>query len=225
MNDLAKQALTGTLKFHLVLALLIFGPALTLNYWQGWLFLFILLACTLPITLYLLRYDPALVVRRIKAGPAAESRGSQKLIQALAMILMCAVIVTSSLDHQFVWSAIPWPYVIFGDALVVAAFVFVFWVFRENSFAASTITVAAGQRVISTGPYALVRHPMYAGALPGIFGSAIALGSWWGLLPAALLTGVIIWRLLDEEKYLAQTLPGYADYQRKLRWRLFPLLW
>jgi protein-S-isoprenylcysteine O-methyltransferase Ste14 len=225
MDSLTRRALSGTLKFQLLVALMIFPPALTLNYWQGWLFWAVFFACTLATTLYFVRHDPALVARRMRAGPTAEKQTSQKFIQTFAALFVAAIVILSALDHHFNWSVVPWPVVLLGDAAVVASFAIIFVVFRENSFAASTIQIADGQRVISTGPYAFVRHPMYAGAIPMIFGMPLALGSWWGLLPAFGLLAVVIWRLLDEEEYLARTLPGYADYQRRLRWRLLPLLW
>src|SRR5262249_50373934 len=174
---------------------------------------------------YFLRYDPALVSRRMRAGPTAEKQSSQKRIQLFAMILIGTTIIVSALDHGLELSSVPWPIVLAADAAVIVSFAIIFVVFRENSFAASTIEIAADQRVISTGPYALVRHPMYAGAMPMFFGIPLALGSWWGLLPALGLAGVIVWRLLDEEDYLARNLAGYADYQHQLRWRLIPHVW
>jgi protein-S-isoprenylcysteine O-methyltransferase Ste14 len=111
---------------------------------------------------------------------------------------------------------------VLGDVLTVAGFAAIFRVFRENSFAAATVQVAEGQHVVSTGPYAVVRHPMYAGAMPLIFGASLALGSYWGLAVAALMTAGIVWRLLDEERYLAANLPGYEAYRRKVRFRLAP---
>lgn len=225
MENLTKQALLGTLKFQIALAVMIFGPALTVKYWQGWLFWLVFLACILLTTSYFLRHDPALVVRRMKAGPAAENEASQKLIQLFAAIFVCAIVIVSALDHQFNWSAVSWPLVLMGDALVVLSFVVIFFVFHENSFAASTIQIAPDQKVISTGLYALVRHPMYAGAMPMFFGMALALGSWWGFLPALALAAVIVWRLRDEENYLARNLPGYREYQGVVRWRLIPGVW
>jgi protein-S-isoprenylcysteine O-methyltransferase Ste14 len=225
MNDLAKRALTALLRFQLLLAVLIFGPAFSLAYWQGWLYWLILLAGSLAITLYFLRHDRGLIERRMRAGPAAERRPHQKLIQALAALLGCAAIMVSALDHRLGWSTVPPPLVIAGDALVVLAYAIVFLVFRANSFAAATIEVGAGQQVVTTGPYALVRHPMYAGALLAFIGTPLALASWWGLVPAALLAGVIVWRLLDEEIFLARSLAGYDDYRRKVGWRLLPWLW
>jgi protein-S-isoprenylcysteine O-methyltransferase Ste14 len=140
-------------------------------------------------------------------------------------VLLFATLIVSVLDHRYGWSRVPSSVAVAGDVLVVLGFAAIFVVFRENSFAASIIDVTEGQPVIDTGPYALVRHPMYAGALPMFAGSPLALGSYWGLLPAALLVGGMVWRLLDEERYLAESLPGYPAYMRKIRFRLVPGVW
>src|SRR5262249_5637520 len=137
----------------------------------------------------------------------------------------CALLVVSVLDWRFGWSAVAWPVVLAGNLLVAAGYVIVFAVLRENSFAATTIEITAGQRVISTGPYALVRHPMYFGALPMFVGIPLALGSWWGLALVVPLTAGLVARLLDEEAYLVRNLPGYADYRNRVRWRLVPGIW
>ena len=225
MDRLTKRAWTGVLWWQIALAALIFGPASSLTYWQGWLCWLVYLAGTLTITRYFLRHDPALIERRLKAGPTAERRSSQKLIQLLAAIAICAVFIVSAFDHRFHWSSVPLPFVLAGAALVVVGFMICFLVFRANPFAAAIIEVGAGQKVAASGPYALVRHPMYAGALLMFLGTPIALGSWWGLLPAGLLAAVIVWRLLDEEEYLRANLPGYEEYRRKVRFRLVPWVW
>jgi protein-S-isoprenylcysteine O-methyltransferase Ste14 len=225
MDNLTKKALLGLLRLQVRLAVMVFVPAWSLTFWQGWAYWLVFFAATLAITLYFLRHDPALIERRMKVGPAAEREASQKLIQAIVGTLACAIIIVSALDHGFGWSSVSPAAVIFGDALVALGFVVVFLVFRENSFASATIEVSAGQKVVATGPYAVARHPMYAGGFLIIFGTPIALGSWWGLVPAALMAAATIWRLLDEESYLDRNLAGYADYQRKVRWRLLPWVW
>jgi protein-S-isoprenylcysteine O-methyltransferase Ste14 len=225
MDNLTKRALTGLTNFQLVLAALIFVPLWSLTYWQGWIYWLVLLAGNLAITLYFLRHDPALIERRMKAGPRGERRPIQKLIQALAGVLACAAIVVSALDHAFGWSSVPSSAVIGGDLLVALGYAGVFLVFRENSFTSAIIEVGVGQQVVATGPYAVVRHPMYVGALLGLFGTPIALGSWWGLVPVGVIASVIVWRLLDEEKYLDRNLPGYEEYRRKVRRRLVPWVW
>ena len=112
-----------------------------------------------------------------------------------------------------------------GDAMIAIGFLIVFLTFRANTFTAGTIEIAEGQHLIDSGPYAVVRHPMYAGALILIAGIPLALGSWWGLIPAALLVPVIVWRLVREEAFLAANLAGYSDYRGRVRWRLAPVIW
>jgi len=225
MTNLALKAVLGLTALVIVLGIAIFVPAGTLAYWQGWLYLLVFVGSAGIITVYLWRNDPQLLQRRVNAGPTAEQQTSQKVIQALASLSFVAIFVVSGLDHRYGWSRVPLAIVILGDVLVLAGFFAVFLVFRENSFSSATIEVAAEQRVISTGPYAVVRHPMYAGAFIMLLGTPPALGSWLGLVPALLLMLVIVWRLLDEERLLASELPGYRDYMTKVRFRLVPWLW
>ena len=224
-ESLGRRALTGTLKFAVALAVLIFLPAGSLGYWQGWVFWANFCACVAAVTLYFLKRDPALVERRLNAGPGAEREASQKPIQLAASVVFGATFVVSALDYRFGWSDVPQSAVAAGNALVVLGFLSVFAVFRENSFASAIIEVGKGQKVVSTGPYALVRHPMYAGALLLFVGSPLALGSWWGLLLIVPMTAILIVRLLDEERYLVRNLPGYEAYCAKVRYRLVPGVW
>jgi protein-S-isoprenylcysteine O-methyltransferase Ste14 len=136
-----------------------------------------------------------------------------------------AAIVVSALDHRFAWSTPPSHFVFVGDAIVLLGLLMILFVFRENTFTAQTVEVEAGQSVISTGPYALVRHPMYVGGLVFMLGIPLALGSWWGLLIIALFAPVIAWRIIDEEKLLAKDLPGYREYRDRVRYRLVPFVW
>jgi protein-S-isoprenylcysteine O-methyltransferase Ste14 len=170
-----------------------------------------------------MKNDPRLLERRVRAGPAAEKAGRQKIIQALAGLSFAATIALSALDHRCSWSRVPLVAVIAGNILVALGFLVVFLVFRENTFTSSIIEVGAGQTVVETGPYAIVRHPMYAGALVLVLGIPLALGSFWGLLAVASLTAAIVWRLLDEERFLSNHLPGYEQYCQKTRFRLTPV--
>jgi protein-S-isoprenylcysteine O-methyltransferase Ste14 len=225
MNTLTKRAAAGIAGLLVPLAVLVFVSAGTIYFWQGWLFLLSLSVLVIAITAYLFKHDPALVERRTRFGVSAESRPRQKIIQAINLAMFVAIIIVSGLDHRFGWSWVPATIVVIANVLVIAAFGFIFQVFRENTFAASTITVEAGQRVISTGLYARVRHPMYAGAVLLIFAMPIALGSLWGLLAAAILPPVLIARILDEERTLSAELAGYDDYRRAVPYRLIPFVW
>ena len=160
--------------------------------------------------------------RRVKAGPGAEADPTQSLIQGLAGIVFLAALVTPGLVRRFSWSHVPLIIVFGGDTLVAIGFLIVFLVFRENTFTSGTIELAEDKRVINTGPYAIVRHPMYAGALVMFVGMPLALGSWWGLLVAAAIVPVLIMRLEREESFLAQNLTGYANYQNLVRFKLVP---
>jgi protein-S-isoprenylcysteine O-methyltransferase Ste14 len=225
MNDLTRRALRSSLFGIVALAALLFIPAWTLDYWQAWLFMAVFVCTSGAITVYLANRDPKLLERRMNVGPRAENEPAQKIIMLLATLGFIVTIVFPVLDHRFGWSAVPASVSVLGDALIALAFLFIFFVFRQNSYGASTIQIAEGQTVISTGPYALVRHPMYAGALVMLIGTPLALGSWWGLFAVLLVLPVLIWRLLDEERFLRQNLPGYAEYQTKVKYRLLPFIW
>jgi protein-S-isoprenylcysteine O-methyltransferase Ste14 len=225
MNTLTMQAFRGLLFVVVVMAALLFIAAGTLDYWQAWTFLAVYVASSVAITLYLMKKDPKLLERRMRGGPFAEKRTSQKIIMSVTSLGFIGLIIVPALDHRFGWSHMPPSGALAGDLLMMLGWLAIFFVFKENSFTAATIELAPDQRVISTGPYALVRHPMYAGALIMLVGIPIALGSWWGALVVAAIMPALIWRLMDEEKFLAGNLPGYAEYQEKVRYRLIPGVW
>jgi protein-S-isoprenylcysteine O-methyltransferase Ste14 len=207
------------------IAVLLFVPAGTLAYWQAWTFLAVYFASSFAITLYLAMTDPQLLERRMRGGPFAEKQTAQKIIMSLTSLGFIGLMVVPALDHRFGWSHMP-PYMaLAGDLLVALGFLAIALVFKENTFTSATIELASEQKVISTGPYAWVRHPMYAGGLVMLVGIPIALGSWWGLVIVLAMLPALIWRLMDEERFLARNLPGYPAYQRKVQYRLIPLLW
>jgi protein-S-isoprenylcysteine O-methyltransferase Ste14 len=144
---------------------------------------------------------------------------------AFASMGFIALLVLPALDYRFSWSVVPLSVVTVGDTLVAIGFYFIFLVYKENTFSSATIEVAENQKVISTGPYALVRHPMYASALLYLIGTPLALGSYWGLLALPFMMSFLIWRLVDEEKFLAKNLPGYMEYQKRVQHHLVPYVW
>ena len=224
-RNLGAKAWLALAVLAVVMGLLLFVPAGTVHYWQAWVYLSIFTGASALTTLDLLRKDRDLLERRMKGGPTAEKRPAQKLIMLCTSIGFIALLVVPSLDQRFGWSAVPAGVVVAGNVAVAIGFYLISVVYHENTFTSATIEVAENQRVISTGPYAIVRHPMYASASLYLLGTPLALGSYWGLLPLALMMPFLIWRLLDEERFLARTLPGYADYQRRVRHRLVPLVW
>lgn len=225
MNHLYRRALVGLLRTFVILVVAVFLPAWSFRYWQGWACLAAFFVPAGSISVYVAKTDPALLERRLKAGAKAEKEKGQKVVQSITAVIFFADFLLPAFDHRLGWSRIPaWACVI-GDLMMVAGFVVVFLVFRENSYTSGIIEVAQGQKVISTGPYALVRHPMYTGALIMLLGIPLALGSWWGTLINLPMTAGIVWRLLDEEKFLSRNLPGYSEYLRSVKYRLVPLLW
>src|SRR5215813_143364 len=225
MKSLRARARLALAVLAVVMGLLLFVPAGTIHYWQAWVYLSIFMGASALTTLYLMRKDPALLERRMRGGPTAEKQPAQKFIMLFASIGFIALLVVPALDHRFGWSTVPLGVVVAGDVLVAIGFYLIFLVYRENPFTSATIEVAENQKVISTGPYAIVRHPMYASSFLYILGTPLALGSYWGLVPIAAMMPFLIWRLFDEERFLASNLPGYTEYQNRVRHRLVPFLW
>jgi protein-S-isoprenylcysteine O-methyltransferase Ste14 len=225
MNRLYLKASAGLLLLFLAMAAMLFIPAGTLDYWQAWVFLAVYFASSLALSLYLMKKDPELLRRRMRGGPTAEKETVQKIIMSIVSLGFIALLIVPALDHRFAWSHMTAYTALAGDALVALGWLAIFFVFRENTFSSATIELAPDQKVISTGPYARVRHPMYAGALIMLVGMPIALGSWWGVLIVVAMLPALIWRLFDEEKFLARNLPGYVEYQNSVRYRLIPMVW
>ena len=222
MNDLTKRALIRTLGFSAFVGVLVIVPAGP-GYWQGWLYWIVFTLCSLVVALYFLRHDPALVERRLRAR--AEQEASQKVIRTLLVAVLIPLYVIPGIDHRFGWSPVPGFVVIIANAAVVLGFAIIFMTFKANSHASAIIDVAPDQRVVSTGPYAIVRHPMYLGATLLLLATPFALGSAWAIIFAVLAVGCLVWRLLEEERYLSQHLPGYDDYRQSTRYRLIPFIW
>ena len=225
MASLNARAWLALAAFGLAIALLLFVVAGTIYYWQAWVYLAIALGASLLTTLYLMKHDPALLERRMRGGPTAEREPRQKLIMLFASLGFIALLVVPALDHRFGWSDVPLSLVVIGNVLTAVGFYLIYRVYRVNTFTSATIQVAADQTVVSSGPYAIVRHPMYASASLYVIGTPLGLGSYWGLLAVAATLPFLIWRLVDEERVLARRLPGYTEYQRKVPYRLLPRIW
>jgi len=225
MTNLRAKAWFALVALAIFMGLLIFASAGTIQYWQAWVYLSVFFGASTLITIYLMKWDPALLERRMSGGPTAEKRPAQKLIMLFTSIGFIALLLVPALDHRFGWSFVPTGVVAIGDVLVALGFYFISVVYQENTYTSATIEIAANQKVISTGPYALVRHPMYASALLYLLGTPLALGSYWGLLPIVAMVPFLIWRLFDEEQFLSRDLPGYAEYRRRVRYRLVPFVW
>jgi protein-S-isoprenylcysteine O-methyltransferase Ste14 len=225
MSKLILQSIMGIAFLMVCLALALFLSAGSLAFRQAWVYLAVFFICTLLITLYLARYDQKLLASRVSGGPTAEVRRSQQIIQGLAGLSFVALYVVAGLDFRFRWSSVPSLVSLLGEAFVILGFFIVFRTFQENSYGGATIGVADEQTVVESGPYAWLRHPMYAGAFLLLLFTPIALGSWVAIPFVLPLIAVVVARLLDEEKFLSANLPGYEEYRRKVRYRLIPFVW
>ena len=225
MNSLLARVLRGFVVRAGYYCVLLFGSARSFVYWQAWVYLTVFLAPTLMVALYFLKKNPEFLERRLKFGVKHETRACQKIIMLLIMFFASVTLAVSGLDRRFGWSRVPTALVMIADAAVLLGIFIQFKTFKENSFASATIGILPEQKVISTGPYALVRHPMYSGSLLAHVFTPIALGSWCAL-PLGLASVIVLGlRLRDEEKMLHQSLPGYGEYCGKVRWRLVPGVW
>ncbi|OBJ87067.1 methyltransferase family protein [Mycobacterium asiaticum] len=215
------SGLVGTVFFGMV----VFYPAGTLRYWQGWVFVAIFAVASLVPSAYLARTNPAALQRRMHAGPRAETRTVQKFIIVGAFAALFALMALSALDHRFGWSAVPAAVTVLGDVMVAVGLSIAMLTIIQNNYAAATVTVEAGQPVVSTGLYGFVRHPMYFGNLILMFGIPLALGSYWGLVVFVPAVLVLVFRILDEERALVAGLNGYRDYTHRVPYRLVPHVW
>jgi protein-S-isoprenylcysteine O-methyltransferase Ste14 len=225
MNTLTVKAIANLVKKLVIASVLLFLPAWSMDFWEAWVFLIIFFLPIVLITIYLRRKDPNLLERRLKGGPSAENRISQKVIVSLMNLCFVLMVFLAGMDHRFHWSHIPAFLVIAADVAVLFGFWIHFQALKENSFASMIVTTLPKQTVISTGPYAVIRHPMYSGLLLVDCPVPIALGSWWGLPFAFVILVLIILRLMDEEKLLHQNLSGYDEYCQKVQHRLISEVW
>jgi protein-S-isoprenylcysteine O-methyltransferase Ste14 len=221
-GQLIKSTVVRLLAAIPVLLLVLFLPAGTWNYWEAWAYLFILLVPMLFVMVYLLKRQPDLLERRLRMR---EKEAQQKGLVLLSLVYFLFVYILPGLDHRFGWSHVPVGVIIAAQVLVLLGYGIVFLVFRENRYAARVVEVDEQQAVISSGPYAFVRHPMYTGVTIMYIFSPLALGSYWAVLPALLIIPLLAARLRNEESVLLRDLPGYAAYLQQTKYRLIPGVW
>ena len=224
-RSLTFRAWAGAANLLVMLCAAMFLPAGTFAFWQAWWYLVLFFLPIVLITQHFLSADPALIERRMHVGPVHETRPLQKLLQTAASLGFLLLFIIPGFDHRYGWSEVPALLSAVCGTMIAAGMFFIREVFRVNSFTSALIEVSETQSVITTGPYAVVRHPMYAGALPILLLTPIALGSWTGLLVSPLMLAVIVGRIIDEERLLSEELEGYRDYRTKVRYRLVPYVW
>jgi protein-S-isoprenylcysteine O-methyltransferase Ste14 len=225
MNSVHASLIRSSVGGFLVMLALIFLPAWTLRYWQGWAFLAVYVGCSVVYIVWLARHDPALLKRRTEIGVSQEKEFIQKVVVSLLMVACVLLVVVSSLDVRFGWSSMFWVASALGDGLVAFSFYLFYLVSKSNTYAAANVRVEQGQKVISSGIYAFVRHPMYFAALFLLAGAPLALGSWWTLLLLPVFIPLLVVRILNEEKVLVRELSGYVEYRKRVRYRLIPGVW
>jgi protein-S-isoprenylcysteine O-methyltransferase Ste14 len=204
------------------LLLILFLPAGTFAYWEAWIYLAILLIPMSIVMIYFLKTAPEFLVRRMKLK---EKESEQKIIIKLALIPFLLAFILPGIDKRLGWSNVPILIIVIAEILVCIGYIFVVFVFKENRYASRIIEVEKGQKVIQSGPYRLVRHPMYLGAILMYVASPLALGSYWAIIPAIFIIPILIARIINEENVLTKDLEGYSDYKLKTRYRLFPGIW
>ncbi len=213
--------LRWTIAFVL-LGLILFLPAGTIDYWQAWVFLAILAVPAFFVVLHYLRTDPELIERRMRMR---EKEKEQRSLITWSYPLFILTFILPGLDHRFGWSAVPPAVVLAGDVIILCGYMLFVLVLKENRYASRVVEVVHDQPVINTGPYALVRHPMYVSVLMIYLASPIALGSWWGIAASCWMILVLVIRIRNEEQVLTRDLPGYQAYTRTTRYRLIPGVW
>ena len=222
---LALQTIASGVFGLALFAVTLFWPAGTFHYWQAWVFIAVFMATTMVPSIYLAVRDPAALQRRLHGGPTAETRIVQKIIIWAVTGSAFAAFVLSALDHRFGWSNVPFAVVVLGNVLVAVGLILAQAVVFQNSFAGASIQVEDDQPLVSTGLYGLVRHPMYFGAVLMMFGTPLALGSYWALLVSIVSIPIFGARIADEEKMLRAELDGYDEYMQKVPYRLLPYVW
>jgi len=208
--------------FVAALGAMLFLPAGTFDYWQAWAYLAILIVPMIFVLAYLIRRDPELLQRRMRMR---EKETEQKLVIKLSIVFFVIAFLIPGFDKRLGWSSVPLEVIVGADVIVLAAYMVFVLVLRENRYASRIIEVEQKQKVVTTGPYAVVRHPMYTGALLMYGFSPLALGSYWGMIPNLLLVVLIVTRIRNEEKILKRELEGYREYTQKVRYRLVPGIW
>lgn len=222
MKALKKKIAIRFSLIPLFLGLIILLPAGTLMFWQVYTYFAILVVPMIFVMLYFLKKDPKFLERRMRVK---EKEKQQELLSIFSTSIFLAGFIIPGLDHRFAWSNVPTYIVITADIIVLLGYLIIFFVFKQNSYASRIIEVNENQKVISTGLYGVVRHPMYLGVLIMFLLTPIALGSYWALIPFAVLPVTLILRILNEEKVLSNNLQGYREYCQKTRFRLIPFIW
>jgi len=222
MKSLIKKIIIRFSLVPIVLGLLILVPAGTFNYWQVYLYFIILIIPMIFVLVYFLKKDPRFLERRTRAK---EKEKKQLIIQIAFSFIFLSGFIIPGFDKRFGWSNVPVLIVVIADIVILLGYLLIFFVFKQNSYASRIVEVEKDQKIISTGLYGFVRHPMYLGVIIMFVPTPIALDSYWGLIPMATIPLALIFRIINEEKVLCKDLSGYKDYCQNTKYRLIPYIW
>jgi protein-S-isoprenylcysteine O-methyltransferase Ste14 len=214
--------------FLFIFVVILFVPAGRLDWWAGWALLIVFILAVGLIVLWARRNDPALMAERQNSAKAENVKGWDQVIMSIYSVVLLIMLVLASFDAgRMGWSQVPLVVRLLGWLGLVLASVLVWRVMVENTFLSERVRIQdeRGHQVVSTGPYRIIRHPMYAGIILAMFSLPIALGSWWALIPAVLIVGLFIIRTALEDRTLLEELTGYQEYARNVRYRLLPGIW
>ncbi|MCX6068818.1 MAG: isoprenylcysteine carboxylmethyltransferase family protein [Chloroflexi bacterium] len=220
--ELIRTVLGRIIFFFAIIALVFFLPAGTWKFWQAWMWLITMILLMLITLRYLLKNDPALLERRMRMR---ERQQQQWVVLGFSFVFLMLSFILPGFDQRYGWSNMPAWVALLGDGIVIAGYLLVLLVFKTNTYTSRIVEVEAGQQVISSGPYAIVRHPMYVGAVLTYAFTPLALGSYWAFIPGLMILPVLIFRIINEEKLLLNELDGYREYTQKVKYRLLPGVW
>lgn len=206
----------------LLVGLLVFLPAGSFKYFEGWLFCVLLFVPMFAAGIFMLLKAPSLLEKRLDVK---EKRSSQKGVVGFSGLIFIAGFVLAGLDFRFGWSEVPTAVIIIASIFFVASYILYAEVIRENAYLSRTIKVEENQKVVDTGLYSVVRHPMYAATVILFMMIPLILGSFVALIPFAFYPVLIAIRIIDEEKLLTKELSGYEEYKKKVKYRLIPFIW
>ena len=223
-NNLLIKIIIRVLLIFIFLALLLFLTAGSFRYPEAWIYIIVLLIPAIFVITYFYKKDPDFIGSRLLER--REKEQVHKSIQNIFSIVFFIGLLIPGFDFRFGWSNVPLSFVIISDAFVFLGYMLIARVMEENRYASAIIQITEEQKIIETGPYKIVRHPMYTGGLIFILFTPLALGSYWALIIFSISTApALILRIINEEKLMITNLPGYSDYCRKTKYRLIPYVW
>jgi protein-S-isoprenylcysteine O-methyltransferase Ste14 len=206
----------------IIISALLFIPAGSIKFWNAWIFMGVIFIPMLFVIVYLITRDPELLFKRMNTN---EKEKTQKKVVLLTSIIFLSAFIIAGLDYRFQWSAVPWPVVVISAIIVLTGYILFFMVMRQNSYASRVVEIQEKQKVIDTGLYGIVRHPMYSAAILMFMFMPLVLGSFYALIPMIIFPFQMSTRMKNEELILEKGLDGYIEYKKKVRYKIFPFLW